>query len=352
MQVMKLKLYCCHAPGISHTDEVSTSVIQPFIEDILNGIEFARGPVNSTWGSVRASMGHLEPFPLQYLAIGNEDCDKQYYKGNYVKFYEAIKKSYPDISIISNCDGSNKQLDHEADIYDYHIYTSASKLFSMTHQFDKTQRIGPKAFVSEYAVTGKDAGTGSLFAALAEASFLIGIEKNSDVVEMASYAPLFVNSNDRRWNPDAIVFDSWRSYGTPSYWVQTLFKNSSGASLLPSFIDGGNSPATFEASALRRYDDESGLEYIDIKMVNFAISDALMELRLYGLSEDDMNEAATVRVLASEHIMDENTFSQPQKVTPEFSIVHDMGTIMEINIPAQSFTVIEFQLITPLHQQM
>ncbi|ONK61665.1 uncharacterized protein A4U43_C08F32310 [Asparagus officinalis] len=119
-------------------------------------------------------MGHPEPFELQYVAIGNEDCGKVNYIGNYLKFYYAIKNSYPDIKIISNCDASSQPLDHPADLYDVH------------------------AFVSEYAVTGKDAGNGSLLAALGEAAFLIGLENNSDAVEMASYAPLFVNENDRR----------------------------------------------------------------------------------------------------------------------------------------------------------
>ncbi|KAI8031869.1 Alpha-L-arabinofuranosidase 1 [Camellia lanceoleosa] len=117
--------------------------------------------------------------------------------GNYLNFYDAIKLAYLDIKIISNCDGSNQQLDHPADFYDYHIYSDSNSVFCLAHKFDHTSRSGPKAFVSEYAVTGKDAGIGSLLAALAEAGFLIGVERNSDIVEMSSYAPLFVNTNDR-----------------------------------------------------------------------------------------------------------------------------------------------------------
>ncbi|PQP97305.1 alpha-L-arabinofuranosidase 1-like [Prunus yedoensis var. nudiflora] len=165
--------------GISHTDQVDTSSVLPFVQEALDGLEFARGNPNSTWGSLRAAMGHPEPFDLRYVAIGNEDCGKKNYRGNYLKFYSAIKRAYPDIKIISNCDGSSRKLDHPADLYDFHVYTDAKNLFSMAHQFDHTSRSGPKAFVSEYAVTGKDAGTGSLLAALGEAGFLIGLEKNS-----------------------------------------------------------------------------------------------------------------------------------------------------------------------------
>ncbi|CAN1752283.1 Alpha-L-arabinofuranosidase 1 [Linum perenne] len=211
-------------------------------------------------------MGHPEPFNLKYVAIGNEDCGKKNYRGNYLKFYEAIKRDYPGIQIISNCDGSGRPLDHPADFYDYHVYTSASNLFSMSHQFDRTSRSGPKAFVSEYAVTGKDAGTGSLLAALAEAAFLIGLEKNSDIVEMASYAPLFVNTNDRRWNPDAIVFNASKAYGTPSYWMQRFFAESSGGSLLNSTLQTTSS-SSIVASAIAWKDSKDSSTYIRIKVL-------------------------------------------------------------------------------------
>ncbi|RHN47605.1 putative non-reducing end alpha-L-arabinofuranosidase [Medicago truncatula] len=105
--------------GISHHDEVNTSDISPFVQEALDGIEFARGSSTSQWGSLRASMGHPEPFDLRFVAIGNEDCHKYNYLGNYLKFYEAIKHDYPDIQIISNCDGSIHQLDHPADLYDF-----------------------------------------------------------------------------------------------------------------------------------------------------------------------------------------------------------------------------------------
>ncbi|KAG6769032.1 hypothetical protein POTOM_024647 [Populus tomentosa] len=264
--------------------------------EALDGLEFARGASDSKWGSVRAAMGHPEPFDLKYVAVGNEDCWKKNYRdsgrktsfrtqiyvlflpGNYLKFYDAIKRAYPDIKIISNCDGSSYFLDHPADYYDFHIYTSASHLFSMTHQFDHTSRSGPKAFVSEYAVTGKDAGTGSLLAALAKAGFLIGLEKNrfvivvpallrcyqcNDIVEMASYAPLFVNDNDRRWNPDAIVFNSSMHYGTPSYWVQKFFRESSGATLLDANLQTNSS--SLVASAITWTNSVDGETYLKIK---------------------------------------------------------------------------------------
>ncbi|XP_011015332.1 PREDICTED: alpha-L-arabinofuranosidase 1-like isoform X3 [Populus euphratica] len=149
--------------------------------------------------------------------------------GNYLKFYDAKRSASPDIKIIPNCDGSSHSLDHPADYYDFHVFTSASNLFSMTHKFDRTSCTCPKASVSDYAVTGNDVGTGSLLAALADAGFLIGLKRN-------------------RWNPDAIVFNSSKHYGTPSYWVQKFFRESSGATLPDAKLQTNSS--TLFASAI------------------------------------------------------------------------------------------------------
>ncbi|KAB5519242.1 hypothetical protein DKX38_023561 [Salix brachista] len=327
--------------GISHQDQVDTTTVLPFVQEALDGLEFARGDSNSKWGSVRAAMGHPEPFDLKYVAVGNEDCGKKNYRGNYLKFYNAIRSAYPDIKIISNCDGSSRSLDHPADYYDFHIYTSASNLFSMTHQFDRTSRTGPKAFVSEYAVTGKDAGTGSLLAALAEAGFLIGLEKNSDIVEMASYAPLFVNVNDRRWNPDAIVFNSSKHYGTPSYWVQKLFRESSGANLLDSKLQTNSS--TLVASAIT-WQNSDGKTYLKIKIVNFGNSKVNLKVSIDGLGLSSQLSESTKTVLTSSNLMDENSFSDPKKVVPAQFMVENADK--DMNVVLTPYSVTSFDLLT------
>ncbi|KAG1365528.1 putative Alpha-L-arabinofuranosidase 1 [Cocos nucifera] len=283
------------------------------LQEILDSIEFARGSSNSTWGSARAAMGHPEPFQLNYVAIGNEDCGLKYYRGNYLKFYYAIKAAYPDIKIISNCDGSSTKLDHPADLYDFHIYTSASNMFSTNRKFDSASRTGPKAFVSEYAVTGSDAGRGSLLAALAEAGFLIGLERNSDVVEMASYAPLFVNANDRRWNPDAIVFNSWQQYGTPSYWMQHFFKESSGATYHPTTIKV-NASNSLVASAITWQSLEDNSSYLKIKIVNFGNDTVNLNISVTGLQNAVSSVGSTKTILTSTNLKDENSFTEPKKI--------------------------------------
>ncbi|KAI7745849.1 hypothetical protein M8C21_028389, partial [Ambrosia artemisiifolia] len=304
--------------GISHQESVDPSIIMPFVQEALDGIEFARGGPNSTWGSVRAAMGHPEPFDLKYVAIGNEDCGKKYYRENYLKFYAAIRKAYPDIKMISNCDGSRVKLDHPADI-------DAKTVFSMANTFDRTSRVGPKAFVSEYAVTGDDAGLGSLLASLAEAGFLIGLEKNSDIVEMASYAPLFVNTNDKRWKPDAIVFDSSQSYGTPSYWMQHFFKESNGATLLNSTLQA-NTSNTLEASAIVFQDPVSKKNNLRIKVINFGSSTVSLKILIDGLDPNLLDNSGTKTVLTSANIV------------PVTSLVEKAGRNMDVVLLPHSLT--------------
>ncbi|KAG8372213.1 hypothetical protein BUALT_Bualt12G0043100 [Buddleja alternifolia] len=326
--------------GVSHNDQVDTSAIAPFIPEILDGIEFARGDAKTKWGSVRAAMGHPEPFDLKYVAVGNEDCGKKNYVGNYLKFYAAIKNAYPDIKIISNCDGSSGPLDHPADMYDYHIYSSANSVFATAQKFDKASRSGPKAFVSEYAVTGNDAGKGSLLAALAEAGFLIGLEKNCDAVEMASYAPLFVNTNDRTWNPDAIVFDSSQMYGTPSYWMQHFFIESNGATLLSSTLQANPSNSLI-ASAITWKDTEDK-KYLRIKVVNFGSDTVKLQISIDGLEPNSIQASGSRKTeLTSANVMDENSFGVPDKITPIKNGVDDVGEDMDIVLSPHSLTSLD-----------
>ncbi|KAJ7942523.1 Alpha-L-arabinofuranosidase 1 [Quillaja saponaria] len=327
--------------GISHNDQVDTSSVLPFVQEALDGIEFARGSPNSKWGSIRAKMGHPEPFDLRYVAVGNEDCGKKNYRGNYIKFYSAIKLAYPDIQIISNCDGSSRQLDHQAELYDFHVYTSANDMFSMAHKFDHTSRSGPKAFVSEYAVTGKDAGKGSLLAALAEAGFLIGVEKNSDVVNMTSYAPLFVNVNDRRWSPDAIVFDSSKLYGTPSYWMQSFFAESSGAILHNATLQTVSSTALI-ASAITWTNSVDNRSYLRIKIVNFGTDLVNLKISVDGLDPNTAQLSGSNKtVLTSANLMDENSFVEPKKVAPTPTRLEIAGKEMNIILSPHSFTSLD-----------
>lgn len=220
--------------GMSHKEQVPLDQLQPWIQSTLDAIEYANGATDTKWGALRAQNGHPAPFGLRMIEIGNENGmfgsfggTRAEYTARYKPFHDAIKARYPDITTIANT-----RVDAPMEIVDDHYYQSCAWFWANTHLYDRAPRQGPKIYVGEYAVT-HDPGLGNLRAALSEAAFLTGLIQNSDVVVMASYAPLFVHAQDRKWNPDAIVFDNTRSYGTPSYHVQSLFSRYRPDTLLP-----------------------------------------------------------------------------------------------------------------------
>ena len=217
--------------GMAHEEVVPLHQLDEWIEDALFAIEYAIGEVSTPAGMLRARNGHPKPFPLRFVEVGNENSGPDY-EERYARFYDAIKARFPQIQIIANSPVRSRPMD----ILDEHYYSSPEWFISQANRYDRYNRNGPKIFVGEYAVTQR-AGKGNLRAAIAEAAFMTGMERNSDVVVMAAYAPLFVNVNDRTWNPDLIGFDSSRVYGTPSYYVQKLFSVYRGTHVLPMKID-------------------------------------------------------------------------------------------------------------------
>jgi alpha-L-arabinofuranosidase len=183
---------------------------------------------------MRAAAGHPAPFNLRYMEIGNENGGFPGYVERWKLFYKAIKAKYPYIIFVAN--GWNDYGDCPADVVDDHYYSTPEWFIQHANQYDKTDRKGPKVFVGEYAVTQK-CGKGNLRGAIGEAAFMTGLERNSDVVCMASYAPLLVNLNHRAWNPDLINFDSSKWYGLPSYYVQQLFSQNQGDRYLPTDVE-------------------------------------------------------------------------------------------------------------------
>lgn len=203
--------------GMSHTDHRPLNTMDEYVQSALDAIEYANGDVHTTWGALRAKNGHPKPFNLRMMEIGNENGGTLYQE-RFALFHDAIKKRYPNMILVAN-EPIEKG---DADMVDEHYYSSEGFFLNQSSRYDAYRRGRTPVYVGEYAVT-QGCGQGNLRAALGEAAFMTGMEKNSDIVKMCSYAPLLVNVNDRRWNPDAIVFDSSHSYGTPSYYVQKMF---------------------------------------------------------------------------------------------------------------------------------
>jgi alpha-L-arabinofuranosidase len=218
-------------------------LLQRHIQDTLDLIEFANGPVSSEWGGLRARMGHPAPFGLSRLEVGNEENLPDQFFANFLKFRDAIKAKYPDVTVISNSGpddaggtfdklwGYNKEAGVE--MVDEHYYNSPTWFLQNNQRYDSYDRNGPRVWLGEYASLDS-----KLSNALAEAAYMTGLERNADVVKMASYAPLLANVDHVQWRPDMIWFDNDQSWGTTSYEVQKLFMNNVGDRVVPSTADG------------------------------------------------------------------------------------------------------------------
>lgn len=206
--------------GMAHGEVAPMDKMGPVVQSVLDAIEYAVGPATSPWGARRVADGRAKPFRLPYLQIGNENGGPAYAE-RYELIARAVRARYPDIRLVACVWGSVPKV-QPIDLLDEHYYSTPAFFWRNATRYDNLPRGGPEIYVGEYAVT-QGSGAGNLAAALGEAAFMTGLERNADLVTMASYAPLLVNVNNRQWNPNAIVFDAARTYGTPSYWVQRLF---------------------------------------------------------------------------------------------------------------------------------
>jgi alpha-L-arabinofuranosidase len=329
--------------------------LEPYIQDALDLLEFANGPATSPWGAKRAALGHPEPFNMKMIGIGNEQWGPQYIE-RYARFAGALKEKYPQIMLVSAAGPSPdderfqfawpKLRELHADIIDEHCYADPAWFFTHTHRYDNYDPNGPKVFMGEYAaqsvavVSPKNRNT--LECALAEAAYMTGLERNAGVVRMASYAPLFANTEAWQWTPDLIWVDNHRIYGTPDYYAQQLFCRNRGDVVLPVSTDNPAASETsgaaprFFASAVR--DDKAG--DIILKVVNAAAETAPAVIRLNGLKALWQNAQATV--LSSERTADENSFDQPAKVAPVTASLGKVQSGFEYAFKPNSLTVLRF----------
>lgn len=243
--------------------------VETWVQDTLDLIEFANGSADSDWGSVRAEMGHPEPFDLEYIGLGNEE-NTHTFEENFPAFRDAIEAEHPEITIISNSgpDDSGARFDElwefnreqGVDMVDEHYYNAPGWFLANDERYDSYDRQGPDVFVGEYASQGNTFGN-----ALAEAAYMTGLERNADVVRMASYAPMFANEDHVQWSPDMMWFDNDESWGSANYYTQKMFMTNVGDEVVasehtgpaaePDVLDGGIFLSTWLTQAA--YDDVS-----------------------------------------------------------------------------------------------
>lgn len=227
-------LFCINV-GMSHHETIPLDRMGQWVQDALDAVEYANGPTNSVWGGLRAAAGHPEPYNLKYMEIGNENGG-EVYRQRWPLFVNAIHAKYPDIKFVADNWAGGYPSTPKADIEDEHFYDTPEFFMRQATHFDKYDRSAPKVFVGEYAVT-KNCGLGNLRGAIGEAAFMTGLERNSDHVIMASYAPLLINVNHRAWPVNLINFDSANWFGIPSYYVQQLFAANRGDVYLPTTVE-------------------------------------------------------------------------------------------------------------------
>ena len=295
-------------------DELDT-----YIQDALDLIEFANGNAKSTWGKVRAEMGHPKPFNLKYLGIGNEQWGPEF-KKRFEPFLKAVRAKYPDIQIVGTSGpysggewfddlwAEMRRLD--VDLVDEHYYSSERFFERNANRYDNYPRSGPKVFAGEYACHGSDGKKLNHFnAALMEASFMTGLERNADVVLMSSYAPTFAHIEGWQWRPDLIWFDNLRVMRSCSYWVQWLYSNNKGTRALPLTIGGKPVVNAGDLNATAAVDDVTG--DLIIKIANLSPYSQVVTFDLPGGLK-----SAERTLLHSDNPYDENTLDEPGRVAP------------------------------------
>ena len=342
-------LNCGMACQFNTAEVVSLDQLDPYIQDALDLIEFANGDAASEWGKVRASMGHAKPFNMKYLGVGNENWGPQYIE-RAKAFQQAIKAKYPEINLIfSSGTGPDndefRYLDKElrgmkADIIDEHYYRSPEWFLKNAARYDHYDRQGAKIFAGEYAAHIKGNAIGSSRniwqAALAEAAFMTGLERNAAVVNMASYAPLFANTEGWQWAPDLIWVDNMNIYGTPNYHVQKLFSTNKGTQVSLALADG-KSLSGQDGLYVSAVVDSIKKEVI-VKLVNTNTTERTKQVTFEGIKK--LAAEGNLTTVKAE-LTDQNSIEKPSNIVPVVSLLKLKGKNAVVKMPANSFVMLK-----------
>ncbi len=308
--------------------------LEPYVQSALNEIEYATGSASTKWGAKRAADGHPEPFHIHYVEVGNEDeFDRSgSYDARFTQFYKAIKTKYPEIQVIATAPVKSVR----PDVIDEHYYLHATDFFRDATHYDKTDRRGPKIFVGEWA-TIEGSPTPNFDAALGDAAWMTGLERNSDIVIMASYAPLLVNVSPgaAQWFPDLIGYDALRSYGSPSYYAQVMFANHIGDETLVSSVKDAGSRFFYSIT------EDATTKRLYLKLVNATTDVRTVNLEFPGAK---LEAAGKVISLSANSTQATNTLGQPTSIVPVETELPDVSSSMIHTMPPLSIQVLELNL--------
>jgi alpha-N-arabinofuranosidase len=307
--------------------------LELYVQEGLEEIEYVTGGTDTKWGAVRARDGHAAPFTLRYVEIGNEDNFDRAgtYDGRYAQFYKAIKAKYPSLQVIATMPVKGMT----PDVVDDHYYKREQGMFEESRHYDNTDRNGPKIFVGEWA-TREGSPTPNLGAALGDAAFLTGLERNSDVVVMSAYAPLFVNVNPggMQWSSDLIGYDALNSYGSPSYYAQVMFASCLGDHTLNSSLSGAGDRFFYSVTA--------SPNKVCLKLVNASSVEQPVAIALNGLGAG--THATRIDTMKANNTWATNTIAHPERIVPVKSTTSIKGERVQHVMPAYSIQVVQIDL--------
>ena len=332
---------------------VCVNDLESYIQDALDLIEFANGGTDTKWGKLRAEMGHPAPFNMKFIGIGNEQWGPEYPE-HLKPFVEAIRKAYPDMKIIGSSGPNSEGHDFEylwpemkklkVDLVDEHFYRPEDWFLKSGSRYDNYDRKGPKVFAGEYACHGAGKKWNHFHASLLEAAFLTGVERNADVVDMATYAPLLAHVEGWQWRPDLIWFDNLRSVRSCSWHVQALYGHNKGTNVVPltmnkKAVSGQEGQNGLFASAAW---DEPTQTYI-VKIANTSDKAQKVNLEFKGLKKSVKLGEGKCITLHSDNLEAENTLDNPNLVTPKESSVNIEGNTLNTEVGAMTFAIYKFK---------
>ena len=346
-------LNCGMACQFNSAELVPVADLDPYVQDALDLIEFANGAADTKWGKVRAAMGHPAPFNLKMMGVGNENWGPQYVERLKI-FTEIIKSKYPNIKLVYSSgiapkgemfDYLNKELrGMNADLIDEHYYQKPEWFFSNAKRYDSYPRNGSKVFAGEYASHTEQPATAeyrnSWLAAISEAAFMTGLERNADVVNMASYAPLFAHVDGWQWNPDLIWVDNLRSVGTPNYYVQKLFSNNRGSKVVPITLNSdvvAGQDSLYASAAI-----DAATNELIIKIVNASNKQQATTLSLEAAKK--LGKIAKLTLLQSDRLDAANSFDHQDMIAPKETTVVIKNKKIDYQALPYSFSVIRLPL--------
>ncbi|MBO5664367.1 MAG: carbohydrate binding domain-containing protein [Bacteroidales bacterium] len=341
----------CQYQNNDMSAHASMEDLQPFVQDALDLIEFANGAIDTQWGALRAEMGHPAPFNMKYLAIGNEQWGAEYPERLQV-FVKAIRAQYPDIQIIGSSGPSadGEKFDYlwpemkrlQVDLVDEHYYKSPEWFLANAARYDNYDRKGPKVFAGEYAAHDAPSAKANNFkSALAEACFMTGLERNADVVRLATYAPLFAHVEAWQWNPDLIWFDNLRSVKSINWYVQQLYSQYKGTQVCQTYSSDKQALSGQDGLYASAVIDKEKHQLI-LKLANANEQPKDWSIALKSLKEYHP-QAKLIRLESSNELL-ENTLDAPYTVVPKEEMLLIDALPLQLSMPAKSFWVIVLDL--------